>query len=54
MKGRAKLRLGGKRTRYELHAEPFDLEGWDELVPVLETYPISGLAHFEGLSELTG
>jgi len=40
---RAQLSLtGGRRTRVEARIEPFELAGWEELLPALEGYGLSG------------
>jgi len=43
----------GKRTRVDLNAPPFDLKGWDALIPALAGYELSGPVRLENLALMT-
>lgn len=51
-RARSQVRLGA-RTRVVASVEPFDLRGWDEMVPALAEYGLSGLVRMDELVVLT-
>ncbi len=50
---RGKVDVDGERVRASLNAEPFDLAGWDELVPALAEYGLRGTVRPEALAFTT-
>jgi hypothetical protein len=52
LQGTGRLALG-PRTRVELAAPPFDLAGWEALVPALETLGVGGSLALENLAVAT-